>query len=151
MILFVISCIVSDYFVVVFPDNVFALGARFVCTILMHLQVESDTRQGLSMLKYTVNHWEEFRNPKIAFTIGTMQMIGGIATEVCCIIYLSSINDTINTVIKFIALGNIAKVDDFYAGALKGDYPLRPKVSMLIVNHRIDFWGENSKLKRTNQ
>eukprot|EP00351_Strombidinopsis_sp_SopsisLIS2011_P001506 CAMPEP_0116879200 /NCGR_PEP_ID=MMETSP0463-20121206/10991_1 /TAXON_ID=181622 /ORGANISM="Strombidinopsis sp, Strain SopsisLIS2011" /LENGTH=80 /DNA_ID=CAMNT_0004528265 /DNA_START=1504 /DNA_END=1746 /DNA_ORIENTATION=+ len=80
-----------------------------------------------------------------------MQMIGGIATEVCCIIYLSSINDTINTVIKFIALGNIAKVDDFYAGALKGDYPLRPKVSMLIVNHRIDFWGENSKLKRTNQ
>lgn len=103
------------------------------------------------MLKYTVNHWDEFRNPKIAFSIGMMQMIGGIATEVCCITYLASINDTINTVIKFIALGNIAKVDDFYAGALTGDYPLKGKVSMLIVNHRKDFNGENSKLERTNQ
>ena len=103
------------------------------------------------MLKYTVNHWDEFRNPKIAFSIGMMQMIGGIATEVCCMIYLASINDTINTVIKFIALGNIAKVDDFYAGALKGDYPLKKKVSMFIVNHRKDFYGENSKLERTNQ
>jgi len=112
----------------------------------MHLQVESDTRQGISMMKYTVNHWSNFRNPKIAFSIGFMQMFGGLATEVCCMIYLASITDTINTVIKFIALGNIAKVDDFYAGALSGDYKLKGKVFMPIVNHRSDFSNpENDK------
>jgi len=128
MILFVISVILSPTFAIVFPNNVYTLGARFVCTILMHLQVEADVRQGLNMMKYSVNHWNSFRNPKTAFVIGFMQMFGGIATEVCCMIYLASITDTINTVIKFIALGNIAKVDDFYAGALAGDYPLKGKV-----------------------
>lgn len=139
MILFVFSVILSSGFHVVFPNNVYTLGARFVCTILMHLQVESDTRQGINMMKYSVNHWGNFRNPKIAFSIGFMQMFGGIATEICCMIYLASITDTINTVIKFIALGNIAKVDDFYAGALSGDYVLKGKVSMPIKNHRSDF------------
>lgn len=151
MIMFLLSVILGKDFVVVFPNSVFTLGARFVCTILMHLQVESDTRQGIAMLKYSVNHWDDFRNPKIAFSIGMMQMIGGIATELCCIIYLSSINNTIDTAIKFIALGNIAKVDDFYASALKGDYPLKGKVFMEIVNHRKDFNSENSELKRTNE
>lgn len=101
------------------------------------------------MLKYSVNHWDSFRNPKIAFSIGFMQLTGGIATEVCCMIYLASITSTIDTVIKFIALGNIAKVDDFYAGALAGDYPLKGKVFMEISNHRRDFSGEGSDLKRT--
>lgn len=139
MITFVISVILSSGFTIIFPQSVYTLGARFVCTILMHLQVEADTRQGLGMLKYTVNHWNAFRNPKIAFSIGFMQMLGGIATELCCMVYLASINNTIDTVIKFIALGNIAKVDDFYAGALSGDYVLKGKVFMEITNHRKDF------------
>jgi len=116
----------------------------------MHLQVEADVRQGLNMMKYSVNHWNSFRNPKTAFVIGFMQMFGGIATEICCMIYLASITDTINTVIKFIALGNIAKVDDFYAGALAGDYPLKGKVFLQIKNHRSDFSDpENLEEKRT--
>lgn len=149
MITFVLSVIMGPGFTVIFPTNVYTLGARFVCTILMHLQVESDTRQGISMLKYTVNHWDSFRNPKIAFSIGFMQLIGGMATEVCCMIYLASITNTIDTVIKFIALGNIAKVDDFYAGALSGDYVLKGKVFMEITNHRRDFTDANSEQKRT--
>lgn len=132
MILFVISVILSPTFKIVFPNSVYTLGARFVCTILMHLQVEGDIRNGLNMMKYSVNHWNNFRNPKTAFVIGFMQMFGGVATELCCMIYLASITDTINTVIKFIALGNIAKVDDFYAGALAGDYPCKKKVLLTI-------------------
>jgi len=77
-------------------------------------------------------------------------MFGGIATELCCMIFLASINNTIDTVIKFIALGNIAKVDDFYAGALAGDYPLKGKVFLTIENHRSDFSNpENVECKRT--
>lgn len=136
MIIFVLSVIVSPSFTVLFPTNVYTLGARFVCTILMHLQVEGDIRQGLNMMKYSVNHWNSFRNPKTAFIIGYMQMSGGIATELCCMIYLASIDNTIDTVIKFIALGNIAKVDDFYAGALAGDYPLKGKVFLTIEDRK---------------
>jgi len=67
-----------------------------------------------------------------------MQMFGGIGTEICCMIYLTSIKDTIETVIKFIALGNIAKVDDFYASALPGNYLLKENDSKVfkITHHR---------------
>eukprot|EP00351_Strombidinopsis_sp_SopsisLIS2011_P004579 CAMPEP_0116885908 /NCGR_PEP_ID=MMETSP0463-20121206/19534_1 /TAXON_ID=181622 /ORGANISM="Strombidinopsis sp, Strain SopsisLIS2011" /LENGTH=36 /DNA_ID= /DNA_START= /DNA_END= /DNA_ORIENTATION= len=35
-----------------------------------------------------------------------------------------------DTVIKFMALASIAKVDDMYAGALASDYCLKKKVSL---------------------
>ena len=44
MVLFVGSVIFSDNFAVKLPTTITVLGARFVCTILMHLQVESDMR-----------------------------------------------------------------------------------------------------------
>lgn len=111
----------------------------------MHLIVEFDVRQGINIMKFTCNHWNSFRNPKWAFSIGFMQMFGGIATEVCSMIFLSSITDTITTVIKFIALANISKVDDFYASALASDMPLKAKVKLEIINHRIDFSNPDNK------
>jgi len=112
------------------PINVYSLGARFVCSILMHLQVEADLRQGIFMMKYVSNHAKDFNNPWIAFFIGFMQSMGGLAAEFLCIIYLTSITSTMDTVIKFMALASIAKVDDMYAGALASDYCLKKKVSL---------------------
>jgi len=79
-------------------------------------------------------------------------MFGGIGTEICCMIYLTSISNTIETVIKFIALGSIAKVDDFYASALPGNYPLKQSVAnaFMIKNHRSDFSDpKNTECQRT--
>ena len=55
MITFVANVIASDSFTISLPADVSVLGARFICTILMHLQVESDMRQGLRMMKYVTN------------------------------------------------------------------------------------------------
>ena len=44
MIIFLGTVILSDSFTIVLPANVSVMCARFVCTILMHLQVESDIR-----------------------------------------------------------------------------------------------------------
>ena len=37
----------QDGFQIILPPNLSVLGARFVASILMHLQVEGDLRQGL--------------------------------------------------------------------------------------------------------
>lgn len=103
------------------------MGARLVCSILMHLCVESDIRQGLRMMKYAVNHHESFDYPKCAFFVGFMQYAGGLGAELCCMLFLAQLSDTITTIIRFIALGSIAKVDDFYAGAIPSDYILKQK------------------------
>jgi len=121
MILFIGTIIAGDSFEIVLPPNVSVLGARFICTILMHLQVEGDMRQGLRMMKYVTNHPFDFANPGSAFFVALMQTVGGLAAEIACILFLGSIDKAIDVIIKFVALASIAKVDDIYAAALPAD------------------------------
>ena len=100
------------------PASMSVLAARFVCSIMMHMQVSSDEAQGLQMMKYLVNHPEEFAAPTLAFFVGMLQFGTGLLTELACIIFLGSLNNPIAVIIRFIALGSIAKIDDFYFGAL---------------------------------
>lgn len=128
------------------------LGARFVCTILMHLQVEGDLRQGLKMMKYVSNQPFDFSNPQAAFFVALMQILGGIAAEFACIIYLCSITQTIDVIIKFVALASIAKVDDFYASALPadGNKIKKPSTPMKVHVHKRD-WQLNDEASETKQ
>ena len=70
------------------------------------------------MMKYLVNHPEQFSAPKLAFIVGMAQFVTGFASELACIIFLGSLNNPIGVIIRFIALGSIAKVDNFYFSAL---------------------------------
>ena len=70
------------------------------------------------MMKYVTNHPFEFMSPGTAFGIASMQFTGGIAAEIFCIMYLASINQPVDVIIRFVALASIAKVDDIYASAI---------------------------------
>lgn len=141
MIFFICTIIFSDEFTIVVPTTVSVIGARFICTILMHLQVESDMRSGLRMMKYVTNHPFDFSNPGSAFTVALMQTMGGFAAELCCILFLGSINKAIDVIIKFVALASIARVDDIYATALPQDGNKIKKKSkpMMITIHKRDW------------
>jgi hypothetical protein len=54
------------------PNSSMTLIARFICSVMMHLQVESDVRQGQVMMKFATNHPDEFDHPGLAFLIGFM-------------------------------------------------------------------------------
>lgn len=117
------------------------MGARFICTILMHLQVEGDMRQGLRMMKYVTNHPFDFANPGSAFFVALMQTMGGLAAEMACILFLGSIDKAIDVIIKFVALASIAKVDDIYASALPadGNKIKKPTKPLIIKIHKRDW------------
>lgn len=141
MILFIGTIVMSDGFMIVLPSNVSVMGARFICSILMHLQVEGDMRQGLRMMKYVTNQPFDFSNPGMAFSVALMQTMGGLAAEIACIVYLGSINKAIDVIIKFVALASIAKVDDIYAAALPTDgNKITKKSKPLIIRvHKRDW------------
>ena len=141
MIIFVGSVVLQDSFNIQTPQQVTVLGARFVCTILMHLQVENDMRQGLRMMKYVTNQPFDFSNPGSAFSVAMMQCLGGLAAEIACIVYLSNITSAIDVIIKFVALASIAKVDDFYASALPTDgNKITKKTKPLMIKvHKRDW------------
>jgi len=67
------------------------------------------------MMKYVSNQPFDFSNPSAAFFVALMQVTGGLAAEITCIVYLSSLNKAIDVIIRFVALASIAKVDDFFA------------------------------------
>ena len=106
---------------IVMARTVMILSLRFVCCMLMHLNVESDVRQGLKMMKYCANHSEDFSAPTQAFFVGFMQMTTGILTELACICFLGTINDEMMCIIRYMAVSSIARVDDIYANALPDD------------------------------
>ena len=141
MIAFIGIIISGETFVIVLPPNVSVMGARFICTILMHLQVESDIRQGLRMMKFVTNQPFDFSNPVSAFFVSLMQVCGGLAAEIACILFLGSIDTAINIIIKFVALASIAKVDDFYASALPADgNKIKKKTTPLKIKvHKRDW------------
>ena len=141
MITFIGFIIAGDSFVIVLPPNLSVMAARFICTILMHLQVESDIRQGLRMMKYVTNQPFDFSNPASAFFVSLMQICGGLAAEIACILFLGSIDTAINVIIKFVALASIAKVDDIYASALPADgNKIKKKTTPLQIKvHKRDW------------
>lgn len=114
----------QEDFSVSLPMNISVLGIRFICSILMHLEVEDDIRQGLRMMKYLINHNNDFANPFYAFIVAFLQAMTGIAAEVFCILFLCSLQDAINIIWRYVAYGFISRIDNIYAESLDTDHKM---------------------------
>jgi len=69
-----------------------------------------------------------------------------LAAEVFCIIFLCSLSDPINIIIRFVAFASIGKVDNFYAAALSPDHKLKKECKpMAIENKRRVIDGEKER------
>ena len=142
MISFVGTTIFGDGFSISLPPTVAVLAARFICSILMHLQVEADVRNGLNMMKYVSNQPFEFSNPGAAFMVACMQTIGGLMAEIWCLVYLCSMTKPIDVIIRFVALSSIAKVDDFYGAALPKENKIKKSTPPLPVLLNMRDWQD---------
>ena len=67
------------------------IGLRVLVSLLMHMQVECDVRQGLKMMKYLINHTEDFSAPLNAYLIGMAQFLTGVLAEIGCVVFLATI------------------------------------------------------------
>ena len=63
------------------PDYTVML-ARFICSILLHMQLEPEIRQGIGMLKYAYYSSEKFSSVSTPFFIAMMQITAATFTEV---------------------------------------------------------------------
>jgi len=141
MFTFIISNIQGVDFRVILPSSLSVLGARFICTILMHLQVEGDIGQGIRMMKYVTNQPFDFINPGCAFFVALMQTLGGLMAEIACIIFLGSIDNPMLVIISFVGLASLSKVDDIYFSALpsSGNKILKATMPLIVKIHLRDW------------
>jgi len=108
----------SSGFVVTPASSLDMMAARFVASMMMHINVEKDVRNGIQMMKYSVNHYKQFNNVIPAFLIGFNCTLISLIVEINVMIILSSLKDILGVVLKYVSLAAIANIPRFYYASL---------------------------------
>ena len=81
-----------------------------MCVLILHMQIEQEVRQSLSMFKYQNNHPSNFRDSHgnstlvPATLVGIMQLGSSIATEVISLLLIMDAADEKECLMNFVAL-----------------------------------------------
>ena len=103
----------------------------------MHINVEKDIRNGISMMKYAVNHAENFDNVYPSFIIGWFLTLNSFLVELNVMLILSSIPDILNVIMKYVSLCAIAHLPRFYFASLVANKALKfGGLELKITNFR---------------
>ena len=94
------------------------LGARFVSAIIMHIQVETDFKQGLKMMKYVINHRKDFMNPNGAIMICLMQITSAFFAMTYSMFWQLSKTNPVDALLVHVSFVIIAKVSNIFAASL---------------------------------
>lgn len=94
------------------------LIARFMASMMMHINVEMDIRAGLNMMKYAVNHYKDFTSVYPAFLIAFLLTIIDFLVELNVMVILSSMNGILDVVMKYVSLAVISKIPANYFNSL---------------------------------
>lgn len=111
------------------PDSTKIILPRLLASIMMHLNVEPEIRQAIKMMKYCINHPHMFLGVNQKgnynyfalcgpFMLAMSQATIGITIEILVMIYLTSLKNLLDIIMKFVGLATIQKFDNMYAAAL---------------------------------
>ena len=76
-------------------DNFFMMVARFIASMMMHINVEKDVKMGIVLMKYAVNHYKKFSNPYMPFAVGFLSTIIAVIIEINVMVILSGLPDVL--------------------------------------------------------
>lgn len=92
--------------------------ARFICVSMLHMVLFPEARQGMNVMKYALNHKDEFCSYLTVFIVGFMQFSMVISVEIVNMFYICIANEILDVIMNFIALAIIAEFDDMFYSAL---------------------------------
>ncbi|TNV80342.1 hypothetical protein FGO68_gene2118 [Halteria grandinella] len=87
---------------------------RFICLIILHVNVVKDIKQSMNMLRYFDDHRSKFIF-RGGYLVSWMKLISSLSTEIACVMLLIDQTTIQECIINFFALGGIAQIDDICA------------------------------------
>lgn len=96
---------------------------RFICALVLHIELIEDVNQGLKMLHYLNTHPHKFDHIEMAFTIACMQTFGGFIAELTNLFMLATRYSIEYCVTFFVAFHVLTSIDNIYAEGV-ADYVL---------------------------
>jgi len=108
----------NDEFAIRPVKSIDMMICRFLASVMMHINVEKDVQAGIKMMKYVVNHHENFTNPYPPFFLGLVSSIISLIVEVNVMIILTSMSNVLSVINKYVSLAAIVNVPRFYYSSL---------------------------------
>lgn len=100
------------YCVLVTESTLPVLFTRFVCATILHLSVVNEVLEGITMMKYALNHRYKFHRYFLAFLCGYFKALSGLLVELVSIFVICAAPNIVEVTMNFIALAIIADFDD---------------------------------------
>jgi hypothetical protein len=91
---------------------------RFICSLLLHMELIEDVRQGICMLDYLNTHPDLFQMKIIPLSICLMQMVGGTTAELTNLFMLATRDSVEYCITFFVAFHILTRIDNIYAEGL---------------------------------
>lgn len=85
---------------------------------MLHIQLEPEVKQGIDMIRYLSYYPDEFSAKGAPLMIAHMQMLAALFTEAVNMVLICTQQDSLNTVVNFVALLAIASIDNYYYDSL---------------------------------
>jgi hypothetical protein len=92
------------------PKNEYILLVRMMTMSVMHLSLEPKLRLSLNMMKFTINHPQEFKQLFPAFSVGLASFTAILALEILSAFYFCMFGNSIKVMIKLLGIGFISDV-----------------------------------------
>ena len=112
------NALANNNYIIIEKDGLGVICVRFIASMMMHLNVEKDVRNGISMMKYAVNHRENFVNLECGFFVAYLLTVCSFAVELTVILVLVSFTDVLKVVMGYVSLAAIANIPRFYYNSL---------------------------------
>ena len=99
----------------------------------MHITLTSELMQGLSMMKYVVNHHWKFRNWRQAYLIGFCQAFVLFLCEAVNLIILTTNHSMLDIIMNFLAIIVITEFDDAFFFIVQNE-----KLALLLTDKEFE-------------
>ena len=125
------------------PSSFEVLLARCLSVMSMHLQLEHMLTTGLEIMKFTINHPDQFIVFFPPFMAGFCIFSVTLATEILLVFFTATFDTVINAVQKQVSLAFIARTAAFYGMSLASSNKLKQRIkpiqvqSYRLIRHQI--------------
>jgi hypothetical protein len=99
----------------------FILLTRFICAIILHLQIEPEICQSINLMRFSLYRTGNAGRKFPQFSVALMQFIGAMCTEIINMLVICREIDPSNIVQNLLAFGVICQIDDYYVETLKNN------------------------------
>ena len=96
------------------PDSFAIVMARFLCATFLHISLVDEVKQGLNMMKFSINHSWMFRKWNLAFFVGFCQLAVVESVEIVNLAILNTNNTIMEILMNFLALVIIVDFDNYF-------------------------------------